>query len=47
MLQGTFMRNLEPSGEVMYIYVESHNGILESKDNGPKVDWMERHHIKT
>ena len=31
MLGGSFMWNLEPSGKVMYVEVESRNGILQSK----------------
>ena len=32
------MCNLEPKGKVIYVEVESRNGILKSKGDGLKVD---------
>ena len=45
MLRGPFMWNLEPSGKVMELEVESHNGILLVINNGIKFNWMEGHDI--
>ena len=39
------MWNLENRGNVMYIEVESHNGILHVMNAGLTVYWLERHHI--
>ena len=39
------MWNLEPSGNVMNIDVESRNGMLHIMKDGIKVCWMEQRHI--
>ena len=39
------MWNLKPSGKVMNLEVESHNGFLLVMNDGFKVGWLERHHI--
>ena len=44
-LRRSFMWNLEPSGKVMNLDVESRNGILLVMNYGLRVDWMEQHHI--
>ena len=44
-IRGFFMCNLEPSGKVMKLEVESRNGILQVMNNEHKVDWIELHHI--
>ena len=36
---------LKPSGKVMNLEVEIHNGILHVTNDGLKFDWMEQHHI--
>ena len=37
--------NLEPSGKVMNLEVESRNSVLHVMNDGLKIDWMEQHHI--
>ena len=39
------MWNLEPSGKVMKLEVKIYNGIVLVINDGPKVDWLEWHHI--
>ena len=46
MIRKSFMWNLEPSGKVRNREVVSRSGILHVMNDGLKVDWMERHHIK-
>ena len=39
------MWNLEPSGKVMNLEVESCNGNILVMKDGLKIDWIERNHI--
>ena len=38
------MWNLKPSGKVMNLEVESHNGFLLVMNDGFKVGWLDQHH---
>ena len=44
MLRRSCTWNLKPSGKFMNVEVEDPNGIFHVKDDGHRVDWLERHH---
>ena len=45
MLRRSGMWNLKPSGKVVNLEVESHNGILLGMNGGLRVNFLEWHHI--